>query len=172
MLICFAGCAKIPRHFNAWLITLANEKRGFSSDMLFWIRQCEGGMTTQRIQDLLLLIRSYLYLLDHSDVQEIILLSHRHMQWEDTILMEAARSRGISVKVQGYNHINILLSNIRQYAEIIGRSLYYLYNFLRIKIGASTKDGNETSNKEIVFQLCSLLKTCQQHSTSYEGVET
>jgi len=144
---------------NKWLITLANEKRGFSSELLFWIRQCEGGMTTQRIQDLLLLIRSYLYLFDSYDVKKVILLSHPCIQWEDSILIEAAQSRGLHVNVVGHSRINALSSNIQQYLEIYGRGLYYLFNFLRVKFDKSYRfKHGEVSDKEVVFQLCSSAK--------------
>ncbi len=145
---------------NNWLISLANEKHGFTSELLFWIRQCEGGMTTQRIQDLLLLINSYLYLFDFYNVKKIILVSQNRMPWEDSILIETARSRNIPVNVEGYNRISILLSNIQQYIEIIGRSSYYLFNFLRVNLCKSARDNsnNIQSGKDIVFQLCSSAK--------------
>lgn len=82
------------------------------------------------------------------------------MPWEDSILIETARSRNIPVNVEGYNRISILLSNIQQYIEIIGRSSYYLFNFLRVNLCKSARDNsnNIQSGKDIVFQLCSSAK--------------
>ena len=48
---------------NQWLESLGNDPKGIPQELLYWIRHCEGGKTTQRIQDLLLLIRSYQYLI-------------------------------------------------------------------------------------------------------------
>ncbi len=143
---------------NKWLFTLANENRGFSSELLFWVRQCEGGMTTQRIQDLLLLIRSYLYLFNFYNIKRIVLFANRQTLWEDSILIEVARSRNIAIDVKGCIFINMLFSNIRQYIEIIGRTAYYIFNFLRVRLYKSTMENNTNSNKTIVFQLCSSAK--------------
>ena len=146
---------------NKWLKSLANEKFCVSEELLFWVRQCEGGMTTQRIQDLLLLIRSYLYLFENCDIGQIVLLHHPGMQWEDSILIETAKSRGLHVDVMPHFRTKMLSLKVREYIEICGRVLYYCFNFLRLKLSKSLIHNNRKSlRKEVVFQLCS---SAQKH---------
>ena len=146
---------------NEWLKSLANEKRGVSEELLFFTRIVEGGMTTQRIQDLLLLIRSYHFLLDTYNIISIIVISQPYMGWEDDILIETARVRRIHINIIGHYRTNVLYSNIRQYLEIYGRGLYYLFNFLRVKIDKFYRyKPTKNSYKEVLFQLCS---SAQKH---------
>ena len=77
-----AEVIKYVEPINQWLESLGNGTGGLPKELLFWIRVCEGGKTTQRIQDLLLLIRSYRYLLDTYNITSIIILSHPQAEWE------------------------------------------------------------------------------------------
>ena len=86
---------------NQWLASLGNDSRGIPRELLFWIRHCEGGNTTQRIQDLLLLMRSYQHLIDTYKVNSIIILSHPQAGWEDDILIKLSESKGLNVEVIG-----------------------------------------------------------------------
>jgi hypothetical protein len=83
---------------NQWLKSLADEKKGVPGELLFWIKFAEGGMTTQRIQDLLLLIRSYQHLLREHDVRCLIIARCTGHSWENGIIVDTARRMGISVE--------------------------------------------------------------------------
>ena len=76
-------------------------RKGIPQDLLYWIRHCEGGKTTQRIQDLLLLIRSYGYLIDTYNISSIVILSHPQAEWEDKVLTMIGQRRGIEVSNPG-----------------------------------------------------------------------
>ena len=97
---------------NQWLESLGNNPQGIPRELLFWIRHCEGGKTTQRIQDLLLLIRSYQYLLDTYNISSIIVFSHPHAQWEDEILINVGQRQGVEVRVIGDLCFSILKARL------------------------------------------------------------
>ncbi len=85
---------KFVEPVNHWLESLGNDPKGIPQDLLYWIRHCEGGKTTQRIQDLLLLIRSYDYLIDTYKISSIVILSHPQAEWEDKVLTNDGANEG------------------------------------------------------------------------------
>lgn len=141
---------------NEWLKTLADNKHGFPEELLFFTRHVEGGMTTQRIQDLLLLIRSYTFLLDTYKIASVILISQPGMGWEDDVLIEIARTRDLDIKVIGYYSFGVLIKNAWSFLKVYVRSAYYTVNVLRINLCNRFKSKEiKAADKEIVFQLCS-----------------
>lgn len=141
---------------NQWLESLGDDKNGILTDLLFWIKHAEGGMTTQRIQDMLLLIRSYLYLFESNNITDIVILSHPDMQWEDDVLIETARSRNIDIKVIGSKCPNVLMGKVLAFFKFFSREPYYILNFfLRAKLCDLFRLKKESIEKEIMFQLCS-----------------
>ncbi len=147
---------RLTETVNEWLKSLADDKRGFPEDLLFFTRHVEGGMTTQRIQDLLLLIRSYQFLFDTYKITNLIVISQPGKGWEDKVLIETARSRGIDVKLVGCYSFGILIKNIWFYLQVYARTAYYVVNVIRINLCNRFKSKNSKAvDKEIVFQLCS-----------------
>ena len=140
---------------NQWLKHFGDDKQGVSTDLLFWIKHAEGGMTTQRIQDLLLLIRSYLHLIESNNITDIIIISHPEMQWEDDVLIETARSRNIDIKMIGTKRPDVLIGKIMALFNVYAREPYFILNFIRAKFGSFFRLKKESTEKEIVFQLCS-----------------
>lgn len=141
---------------NKWLKTLADNKHGFAEELLFFTRHVEGGMTTQRIQDLLLLIRSYHFMLDTYKITSIIVISQPGMGWEDDVLIETARSRGVDIQVIGYYSFAVLIKNAWSFLKVYARSAYHTVNVVRINSRNRFKSEKvEAVGKEIVFQLCS-----------------
>jgi len=147
---------RLTETVNGWLKTLADDKYGFPEELLFFTRHVEGGMTTQRIQDLLLLIRSYHYLFDTYKITNVIIISQPGMGWEDDVLIETARNRNIDVKVIGRYSISVLIKKAESFLKIYARAAYYAVNVLRINLRNRFRSKKtETIDKEIVFQLCS-----------------
>jgi len=89
---------RILQVINQWLKSLADEEKGVPEEILFWIKLAEGGMTTQRIQDMLLLIRSYQHLLREHNVQRMVLSRRTGYSWEDGILIDTARRMDVSIQ--------------------------------------------------------------------------
>ncbi len=140
---------------NKWLESLGDDKNGIPKDLLFWIKHAEGGMTTQRIQDMLLLIRSYLHLFESNNITDIIILSHPGMQWEDDVLIETTRSRNIDVKVIGSKRPGVLKGKVMALFNLCAREPYFILNILLAKVNNLFRMKKENYEKEIIFQLCS-----------------
>lgn len=140
---------------NKWLESLGDDQHGIPKELLFWIRHAEGGMTTQRIQDLLLLIRSYLQLIDNYEISRIITLAHHNTYWEDSVLTQTARSRGVDVQVIGRFRTNVLMGRVVDFLKTIAREPYYFLNIFWTKISSQLIFTRYDSyEKEIVIQLC------------------
>lgn len=141
---------------NQWLESLGDDSKGIPKELLFWIRHCEGGKTTQRIQDLLLLIRSYCNLLDTYDISSIVILSHPQAEWEDEVLLKVGQSKGIEVRIIGHFRISILKARLLSFLKLAAREPYYIFPLLRAKLfGLSRSHKPGISEKEIIIQICS-----------------
>jgi len=147
---------RLTETVNEWLKTLADDRGGFPEELLFFTRHVEGGMTTQRIQDLLLLIRSYQLLLDTYKINHVILICQPGKGWEDEVLIATARSRNIAIHIIGCYALCGLIEKAKSVSEIWARSFYYTLNVLRIKVLSRVKHKKiKPAAKEIIFQLCS-----------------
>ncbi len=118
---------------NNWLKSFGDEQYGIPKELLYWVQHCEGGMTTQRIQDLLLLIRSYLHLFETFNISSLKILCCPGMHWEDNVLAETARSRGINVHIIGRFQISVLKKKVIGTLKMIAREPYYIFNIFWVK---------------------------------------
>ena len=140
---------------NQWLESLGNDPKGIPKELLFWIRLCEGGKTTQRIQDLLLLLRSYHYLIDTYNINSIIILSHPQSQWEDEVLVKVSQDKGIRVQIIGGGRFAIVKARLRAWIKLLAREPYYIFPILRAKLwGCFRSHKPGISANEIVMQIC------------------
>jgi len=141
---------------NRWLESLADAQRGIPKELLYWIQHCEGGMTTQRIQDLLLLIRSYLNLIETNQLNEIIIFASPDAHWEDNILCHVAYSRGIEAKSFGKFRLDVLGKRVWSTLRPFAIDLYYILGVIGAKSRCLFFGRHKgVHGKEIVFQLCS-----------------
>jgi hypothetical protein len=141
---------------NQWLESLGKDQQGVPRELLSWIRCCEGGKTTQRLQDLLLLIRSYEYLLDKFNIRSIIVLSHPQAKWEDDVLIRVGQSKGIGFRIIGRFRFSILKERLLAWIKLVAREPYYISYIILAKIrGYLRSDQPAIPGKEIVMQLCS-----------------
>ena len=69
------------------------------SDVSSWGRNVEGGLTTQRVQDAVLLVRSYVHLLSNQGAAEVHLICDPMHQWEDQVLLACVRARSLPVRL-------------------------------------------------------------------------
>lgn len=165
---------------NKWLRELDKE---VSTHLLEWINHCEGGNTTQKIQDVLLLINSYSELLVENKVQRVVLFRSFENLWEDEILIAVANSLGIPVEktISPFGRVLIYLRLQTVYVAILGKDFkIYLPHFIfmalrtwRLLFSALFSAGksgkiNEDSNKsvQIVFLLGNSLNKHVKHITS------
>lgn len=160
---------RIVEIINRWLESVANQRRGMPGYLLHWPCHPEGGMTSQRVQDALLLIRSYLKLFQTYEVDAVYLLSDV-ANWEDQVLVQTARSRGIEVRrigVLGYRAWSLT----QKLYLCLRAVLKWPFRIFRITVSGLNrqwgktcvvtgcqKDGvrlNDDSRKLVMFQLCS-----------------
>jgi hypothetical protein len=140
---------------NQWLESLGTDPKGIPRELLFWIRHCEGGVTTQRIQDLLLLIRSYEYLIDTFNINAIVILSHPQTEWEDDVLIKVGQSKGAEVRIIGHLRLSIFKGRLLSLMKLLAREPYYILSILRDKLWEGVRFRKpKRSAKEIVIQIC------------------
>lgn len=141
---------------NIWLKSLGSKRGRFPEDILFWIRHAEGGMTTQRIQDILMLIRSYVNLIDQFHIDSIVIISNSNFIWEDTVMVETARSRSIPINIITKNYFKVTLIKLCSFCKPFVYELYYLLNTLLIKLKFLLFHSDKLIRKnEIIIQICS-----------------
>ncbi len=154
----FAVAADVIKYLeliNQWLASLGNNPEGVPEELLFWLRVCEGGVTTQRIQDLLLLIRSYEYLIDTFNISSVIILSHPQKEWEDDVLTKVGQSKGAEVRIIGHLSLSILKGKLLSMMKLLAREPYYILSILRDKFWRGVRFHKpQISGKEIVIQMC------------------
>lgn len=90
----------IIRQINLWLESLGREGE-IPKDLLYWVMHCEGGDTSQRVMDLLLLMRSYQNMIDRFEPTEIIVVQSSNATWEDELLFTMADELGIFIRYSG-----------------------------------------------------------------------
>lgn len=164
---------QIVEVINRWLRSLADDRGEAPAFLLNWMRHVEGGMTTQRIQDALLLIRSYCKLLDSYSVGKIILLSGAFALWEDDVLVRTAQVKEISVqRIKASRHcfikavLSVGLRSIKNRLRIpyrLGRmalTVIGLRKCLAREVALESMPTEERAqvpsrNGHIIFQLCS-----------------
>jgi hypothetical protein len=150
---------------NGWLASLAAERRGVASYLLQWMRHVEGGYTTQRLLDAVLLIDSFLELFERYDVTRVIVCRESGC-WEDEVLRAAARCRSIPVEHLTGHLPRLIVAGQRIRAAIVacGRPAYRLVRsvhfFLRhtraTRAGARSAEENAAPGghgNTVVFQL-------------------
>ncbi len=159
---------------NNWLESLGDGQHGIPKELLFWIRHCEGGITTQRIQDLLLLIRSYLYLLDNYKINNSILLRGPGYAWEDDVFLHTARSMNVPVQEIYCCRFERLIVKIGALIKLVAYEPYHILKAIISKALLFDK-GISTNNhsNEIVFQMFSSADRHVEIVASFmKGMET
>jgi len=141
---------------NLWFHSIDGESSGISSELLFWIGHVEGGMTSQRVQDALLLIRSYLYLLDANGITKIFVIHDGRMRWENEVLRQVALARRADFTMIGTNKTALLFRPLAVLAVNTIRSATHRVRVLSETIRRRSHNClNGAGKKEIIFQLCS-----------------
>jgi hypothetical protein len=151
---------------NQWL---REQTRGLAipNYVVEWIKWSEGGDTTQRLQDAVLLLNSYLELLDNG-IQEVVLAARRETRFEDAVLVAAAQARGIPVTFVAKRQDSVHAKRYRYRVERMLGGRYrtaYLPLFalswyrclkiaFRILWTRRRADSLESNNRTIAFLVC------------------
>ncbi len=138
---------------NQWLSSLP-VSRSTTPRLLHWSRVVEGGMTAQRLQDVLLLLGSYGDLLAEISPAMVIVVRTPAYHWEDDILAAICRSRRIPVVHLG-SQIAIRARVAVEYIQWLCRGAYALpYVIARKCLGWADRHSGYQGDI-IAFQLCS-----------------
>lgn len=125
-----------------------------SKELLYWEKHAEGGITTQRIQDTLLLINSYLSLIERYQISRIYLVKNSFSVWEDSVLKHVLNSRRIDISYikkllpRGI-HSQIFLG-IKNYL----REPYQLFKILKSKIVGIFQSKKIPFSKSVFIRFC------------------
>lgn len=139
----------ILAHVNEWLAT-ATFPGGVSKDLLYWVSHAEGGDTTQRIQDAILLVHSYLELLSRFDADEVCVVRSAHAGWEDTLLADCARASGVTVTWKGRLGVGELLRRVWLRYRPFAKELYFSGAVLRAWLRAVFREPFAASTESLV----------------------
>lgn len=154
---------EILRDVNDWLGRLASPD-GFSKEVLYWVQHCEGGDTTQRIQDGLLMVGSYRELIDRHRPCEILLIGGSDATWEDDLLRTCAKAIGIPVRSVGTYRSRGVLRRLWLKFRPAAKELYFSTEVVWA-IATGWRDRHLRFGEELVaVQLCDSAKKHVSHT--------
>ncbi len=138
---------------NLWLAEIAN-KKGLPSEIMFWPAHCEGGGSTQRIQDGLLLLNSYITIIQEVNPSEIIILKEQGYSFEETILTHCADHLGVGWRMINSRSITLNIVDLRTRLYPLLKEIYTvtLVVFYKIMYQYPLKRGE--GKKNVVIQVC------------------
>jgi hypothetical protein len=140
---------------NGWLTSFADPASNLFAETLSWGLNVEGGYTTQRVQNALLLIRSYLELFTLWRVAEVHVITEPDALWEDLVLFEVTRSRRLPCLQHPVQRLAIWRKIWWTRVRPLAVAGYYLANLARL---GSARFSRPTEGSRLdgalVFQLC------------------
>lgn len=147
---------RLIEQIDAWLVSLDPL---LTKETLEWGLNVEGGITNQRVQDSLLLIRSYQDLFVATEAGEVQVIANPAWAWADQVLEVCAQANGIKfTRLSGHKLAcwgQTLLTLLRPWAI----AAYYVVHEtwvggLRLRRPAAGRAMNDA----IIFQVCSSSK--------------
>ena len=144
----------VIRQVNQFLEGLGHED-DIPADLLYWVMHCEGGDTSQRVLDVLLLLRSYRELIDRFQPDEIVLIQSVDATWEDKLLLALADDLGIEIRVSGkLGLFGWLNKRIWLKWRPMAVGIYWLLNIIRVKLSnLFHSQPNIDDKKSVMLQL-------------------
>lgn len=151
-----AEVVRVLDTINGWLTSFASTEEGLPTEILDWGRNVEGGLTTQRVQDALLLIRSYRELLRKSGATRVHLIAEPSALWDDLVLISVVSQANVPLVRHALHPLahwgKELISWLRPHAV----AFYYYCNVLRLRRGRLAT--NLVHEATIFFQINSSLR--------------
>ena len=140
-----------------WLAGFAADQSELSAEVLRWGCTVEGGITSQRVQDILLLINSYSALLDRIRPSAIAVISPVSSLWEDRVLELVAARRGIPFRQRAPAPRRRLAQTAMARCRPWALTFYRLIHLLRQGGGRLSPQTSPVPGADggIVFVLCS-----------------
>jgi hypothetical protein len=150
---------------NDWYKAVAGGHRSIK-DLLYWPMHCEGGPTSQRVLDFLLLERSYELLIATQNPAEIIIINDPVTTWENELLIAIAHKREIQVRVVGILLIKQWLrKNIWLHIRPFAVGVFKTFQIVKAKSqwALQTRSAGDDSGV-VAIQLASSSKNHQNHT--------
>jgi hypothetical protein len=141
---------------DEWLGSL---DRSLPQEMLAWAGSVEGGLTGQRVQDALLLIRSYQHLFRSFDVREVQAIVDPRAAWEADVLQVCARAMSLPVARHNTGILGAWKTRAWRFLMPLAKAAYLLMR--EVMLGAARSAGQRADaglDAAIVFQVCSSLQ--------------
>lgn len=140
-----------------WLSSFASQYPDLSLEILRWGCTVEGGLTSQRVQDALLLIDSYQSLLDRIQPVAIVLMSSATTWWEDRVLAQIATGRGLPFQQDTPIRPRRLMQAATAWLRPCALLTYRLLHLLLLGGGRPTSSPTPLTGVDgsILFVLCS-----------------
>jgi hypothetical protein len=117
----------ILAELNSWFRGIArdgwNEK--WQGELIYWVSHCEGGMTTQRVQDILLQIRNFSRILLESKVGQVVLIENSGIQWQQDLYQSISQRYAIPVRWISQNSFCRHLQRLKILAKPLLREAFY-----------------------------------------------
>jgi len=149
---------------NVWLVGLTGPG-GIDARLLFWPEQCEGGDTTQRIQDALLLVRSYETLFARFTPSKIWLVRSAGLSWEDDLLVACAARAGIAIERVGQIGWKQRLRGWWRYWRPLAKEIYFSGAVVAEKLRDLLRSPvRTTQGKSVAVQLCDAARKHRNHT--------
>ena len=130
---------------------------GARADLLYWPSHTEGGDATQRIQDALLLLRSFDTLLEKHQPAELWIVEDATPQWENTLLEARARAADIPITWVPAQKNRVALAARMWWAtwrplakEVVFSARVVAAHFRRLRYGRPQID----DARSVLIQLC------------------
>ncbi|MBF0547066.1 MAG: hypothetical protein HQM08_21675 [Candidatus Riflebacteria bacterium] len=136
---------------NEWLEKNLARKFSLNPDLLAWIKHAEGGYTTQRVQDLFLLIRSYNWIFSEFNIAELLYVESPQHDWEEEIMIACANSKNIPVSSVKSQYVLALYHKAKIFCAMFGRDYFFLANLLWIKLKNTFKFSSDLIETVDVF---------------------
>ena len=145
---------KILEEVNEWL-DFVDGKNKNNKKILYWLKHCEGGITTQRIQDSLLLLNSYRDLIESYTPSKILMIGS-YFNWEDKLLFEYAKYLKLKINKVGSNWVNNFILHVYIKLRPIIKEIYLIIIIVISRLKNFKKNEiSIDSNTTILLQLCS-----------------
>ena len=148
---------KVIHGVNQWMKILA-EKSNLDFYLFQWFQVPEGGLTTQRVQDALLLIASFRSHVIKFQPKTASVFIEKNSEWDSSVFQFTMESLKIPISQRSIVRFRFI-SKAKSKLLIYIREFYYLVNVLREGFFRFSKSGNPNFGIEdkILFQLTSSL---------------
>ncbi|MDA7679717.1 hypothetical protein N8622_00490 [bacterium] len=139
---------------NRWLLNQGTHN-GVPLSLLYWESHTEGGDTTQRIQDGVLLVRSYLSLLESIRPRVVILVNDNTPAWENQLFARCATARNVRVRFVNGVGARLYVARFWAHWRSLAKEVVLSSRIVRAWMRGTARSSAIQDDKAVMIQLCS-----------------